>query len=136
MLTSYIANLNRVSEEHEYIVRDMGDRSFPCVISNNLTVADEREFPYCAPPVAERSIENRIITLRSPDLAFFFLFMEDSQRNEIAAFELGLAIQNPNATVVLIGPRPRLPIHFAANGSKLIRAYDYENFVALRFFNF
>jgi hypothetical protein len=131
---SYIANLNQVRDYHRDAATDLTDRSFACMISNDVVVTDQREHPYCSASVAKENIELKILTLREPSLAFFLLFMEDSQRNEIAAFELGLAIQS-KATIVLIGGTPRSPQHFVdirIVERKVIRAYDYENFAAQR----
>jgi hypothetical protein len=132
LLTSYIANLSRYKDHHRACCEDMTSRSFPGIISNDILPGELREYPFCKLADARTAMENRIAMLRDPGLAFFFLFIEDSQHNDIAAFELGLAIQS-SATIVLVGPHPRSSIHTARDKNKIVSAYDWENFIAQRF---
>lgn len=130
-LTSYIAHLNTINGRHREVVQDMTDRGFPCVISNDLLGVTGREYPHCSASVGRELGNARIMLVKDERLAFFFLFMNESQHNEIAAFELGLAIQT-KATTVLIGPHPRSGIHLVED-KKIVLAYDYENFLSMRF---
>jgi hypothetical protein len=114
-LTSYIANLNGVTEKHRNYCEHIGEYGFPCIISNDLLTVD-----------------NIIITLRDPSLAFFILFIDDSYDNDIATFELGLALQT-KATIALIGPKPRNALHSFREGAKIISCFDWDNFIAQRF---
>lgn len=131
-LTSYIANINQVRGYHQEYCADITDRGFPCVISNDFLLDEPREYPFTSVESSLSRMEKRIITLRDPSLTFFIFFTEESQHNEIAAFELGLAIQT-KATVVLVGPRPRNAIHTYREKSRIISCYDWDNFIQQRF---
>lgn len=133
-LTSYIAHLRSVRDYHRDAREDLTSRGFPCLLSNDVLGDELREYPSCSKDQAKITIANRISLVRDNNLAFFILFMDDSQHDEIAAFELGLAIQNPATKMILIGARPRNNIH-CIEDSRIILAYDYENFAAQRYFD-
>lgn len=131
LLTSYIANLNTISGKHRDIIVDMTNRGFPCILSNDIN--PEREYPYCSQQAAALVMTNRIETLRDSRLGFFFLFMNESERNEIAAFELGMAVQS-KAKIVLIGNKIRGSIFCSSQkGDRILRYYNYEDFTQDRF---
>lgn len=127
--TSYIANLNRISDYHREIKQDLTDRGFPCIISNDiLETPDSLEYPMCSPSAARSNITNKISTLKNESLNFFLLFIDDSLHNDIASFELGLVVNLKNCFIVLVGPKSRYPIHFIDYPVRIIRVNDYEEF--------
>lgn len=135
MLQSYIANVNKVRDYHLAALDDLAERQFPGILSNEIHPKEYSEWPNCPESIALETMGNRISMLRDDRLHFFLLFIDDSQNNDIAAFELGMAINNPNCLIVLIGEQPKSAIHNLSfeGRTKIVRAYDYDNFLYQRF---
>lgn len=130
--TSYIANVNRISQYHLDVLEDLNERLFPGIISNEIHPKEFQAYPLCSEEVARTTMENRLSMLRDPMLHFFIMFLDDSQHNEIAAFELGVSVQT-KATIVLLGSKYRSGITIFKPIDKIVKAYDWDDFIEIRF---
>lgn len=75
--------------------------------------------------------KNIVTTIKADTLAYLVFFADEF--TDVGLFELGLAIQT-KALIVIIGDSPSPFLKALIDGKKIISAYNWDNFIAQRFF--
>lgn len=124
--TSYIAFVKGLRPEHRQFAKELTDRGFPCVISNDVN--NGREYPNCDKEQAMLVSNNRFCAVNDENTKWFILFMDEAC--DISWVELGLAYASNVEHICIIGSSLKNTYCCASN----ITHYScWDNFIARHF---